>query len=81
MSLSAVRWVPWYDGSNAAGTLLTAVPLPELAPGASTDVVLPFTVPAYSTVAANAGKTLLKVDPPGGGTRLASAGVPPLRWA
>ncbi|HYC06939.1 MAG TPA: N-acetylmuramoyl-L-alanine amidase [Candidatus Binatia bacterium] len=79
MTLSAVRYVPWYDGTNSAGTRLATVDLPELAPGASTDVVLPFTVPAWSTVSALGGRTILKVDLLSGATRLASAGVPPLQ--
>ncbi len=79
MTLSAVTWVPWYDGSNATGTRLATIPLPALAPGASTDVVLPFTVPAFASVAATAGRTLLKVDLISGTNRLASAGVPPLQ--
>ncbi|MFI5226024.1 MAG: N-acetylmuramoyl-L-alanine amidase [Candidatus Limnocylindrales bacterium] len=81
LTLSAVTWVPWYDGSNAPGTRLATVPLPDLAPGASTDVVVPFTVPAFATVAGTAGRTLLKVDLVSGTTRLASAGVPPLQMA
>ena len=80
-TLSAVPAVPWYDGTNNPGTRLATVPLPALAPGASTEVDLPFTVPAYASVAPRGGKTILKVDLVSGTTRLASTGVPPLqRW-
>jgi N-acetylmuramoyl-L-alanine amidase len=81
LTLSSVPAVPWYDGSNAPGTRLATIPLPALAAGASTEVDVPFTVPAYATAAARGGMTILKVDLLSGTTRLATAGVPPLqRW-
>jgi N-acetylmuramoyl-L-alanine amidase len=81
LSLSSVPAVPWYDGSNAAGTRLATLLMPALAAGASTEVDVPFTVPAYATVAARGGKAILKIDLLSGTTRLATAGVPPLqRW-
>jgi len=79
LTLSAVRAVPWYDGTAAAGTRLATVPLPALASGASTDVEVPFTVPAYASVAATAHRTILKADLLAGTTRLELAGVPPLQ--
>jgi N-acetylmuramoyl-L-alanine amidase/outer membrane biosynthesis protein TonB len=81
LTLSSVAAVPWYDGSNAPGTRLATVVLPALAAGASTEVDVPFTVPAYAAAAARGGATILKVDLSSGTTRLATAGVPPLqRW-
>src|SRR6266545_4284067 len=81
LTLSSVPAVPWYDGSNASGTRLATIPLPALAAGASTEVDVPFTVPAYATATARGGMTILKVDLLSGTTRLATAGVPPLqRW-
>jgi N-acetylmuramoyl-L-alanine amidase len=81
LTLSAVPAVPWYDGSNAAGTRLATIPLPALAAGASTEVDVPFTVPADAIAANRGGQTILKVDLSSGTTRLATAGVPPLqRW-
>jgi N-acetylmuramoyl-L-alanine amidase len=81
LTLSAVPAVPWYDGSNAPGTRLATIPLPVLAAGASTEVDVPFTVPAYAIAANRGGQAILKVDLSSGTTRLATAGVPPLqRW-
>jgi N-acetylmuramoyl-L-alanine amidase/outer membrane biosynthesis protein TonB len=81
LTLSSVPAVPWYDGSNAPGTRLATVPLPALAAGASTEIDVPFTVPAYATAAARGGATIFKVDLSSGATRFATAGVPPLqRW-
>jgi N-acetylmuramoyl-L-alanine amidase len=81
LTLSSVPAVPWYDGSNASGTRLATIPLPALAAGASTEIDVPFTVPAHATVADRGGQAILKVDLISGTTRLATAGVPPLqRW-
>lgn len=79
LTLSAVKWVPWYDGSDSAGTRLATIPLPALASSESADIDVPFTVPSYVSVAAQAYKTLLKVDLLAGTQRLARAGVPPLQ--
>jgi len=79
LTLSSVPGVPWYDGANAAGTRLATIPMPALRAGAWTEVDVPFTVPAYSTVADRGGQAILKVDLSSGTTRLATAGVPPLQ--
>jgi hypothetical protein len=79
LTLSAVKWVPWYDGTDSAGTRLATIPLPALGPSESADIDVPFTVPSYASVAAPAHKTLLKVDLLAGTQRLARAGVPPLQ--
>jgi len=31
LTLSTVKWAPWYDGSDSAGTRLATIPLPALA--------------------------------------------------
>jgi N-acetylmuramoyl-L-alanine amidase len=79
LTLSAVKAVPWYDGTDAAGTRLATVPLPALASGASVVVDVPFTVPSYASVAGTSGTTILKADLAAGSLRLARAGVPPLQ--
>jgi N-acetylmuramoyl-L-alanine amidase len=79
LTLSFVPGVPWYDGSNAAGARLATIPMPALRAGASTVVDVPFTVPAYSTVADHGGEAILKADLLSLTTRLATAGVPPLQ--
>lgn len=79
LTLSAVKAVPWYDGSAAAGTRLATVPLPALASGASAEVSVPFMVPSYASVAATGRRTILKADLLSGTQRLELAGVPPLQ--
>ena len=79
LTLSAVKAVSWYDGSDAVGTRLATVALPALAPGASVDVDVPFTVPSYASVAAPARRVILKADLVAGTLRLARAGVPTLQ--
>jgi N-acetylmuramoyl-L-alanine amidase len=79
LTLSAVKAVPWYDGSDAVGTRLATVALPALAPGASVDVDVPFIVPSYASVAAPARRVILKADLVAGTFRLARAGVPTLQ--
>jgi N-acetylmuramoyl-L-alanine amidase len=81
LTLSAVRSVPWYDGTDAAGVRLATMPLPALAPGQSAEIDVPFVVPSYASVAADGQRTILKADLVAGTKRLAQAGVPPLQQA
>ena len=62
ITLSAVNWVPWYDGSNAPGTRLATVPLPGPRAGRVRGPRRAVHGPGYASVAATAGRTLLKVD-------------------